>query len=82
VRVGQLGLQLLAQALLGLPRGLRAAMLELGGLAGVVLDGELALERGTLSLCLAHEAVKAIDRRLSVLGGLLGAALGRDGKAL
>jgi hypothetical protein len=48
-------------------------VLELGDLTGVTLSPQLSLERGALSVRLARQTVKALDRGLCALVGLLGA---------
>ncbi len=82
LRGGEILLQLGAQALFGVERGLCAAVLELGGLARVPLRAELSLERRALGVRLVRQTVKALDGGLRALVGLLGPSLRRAGELL
>ncbi len=70
-------LELRTEAPLGVEGGLGAAVVELGGLPGGALVGEVALERGAVLARLLIGPVGAVDRGLRPLLGLVGAALRR-----
>ena len=82
LRGGEVFLQLGAQALLGVERGLCAAVLELGRLSGVPLCAELSFERRALGVRLASQTIEALDSGPRALVGMLGSPLRRAGELL